>query len=280
MNINAPLPGTFIPGEPGSGTRPLGGAQNIYQFSSVASHNTNMFFANTQLTINKYVSYWAFFGARFKNGDTDGAGSFPSNQYDIRVDYGRTAAATTRLFNGVNLKLPWGITSGLFVAFTTRQPFNITIGNDLNGDTQYNDRPSFATTDCSTCQIFHTAYGDFNANPQPGEKIIPINYGNGPRFVYTELSLNKSFRWGTRPPAPPAPKAVDGKPAPKPELPPKPYELSFAAEIDNVLNHPNYAPPVGVLTSPDFGKVLSLNSTFIGSPNANRMIFIGAFFNF
>jgi len=47
-----------------------------------------------------------------------------------------------------------------------------------------------------------------------------------------------------------------------------------------VLNHPNYSTPVGVLTSPDFGKVLSLNSTFIGSPNANRMIYIGAFFNF
>jgi hypothetical protein len=92
--------------------------------------------------------------------------------------------------------------------------------------------------------------------------------------------LEKAFRWGTPPPAPPAPKAVDGKPAPKPEPPPKPYELTFGAEIDNVLNHPNDADPVGVLTSPDFGKVLSLNSTFIGSPNANRMIYIGTRFSF
>jgi hypothetical protein len=280
LNINAPLPGTYIYGEPNSGTRPLGGTQNIYQFSSVGSHNTNMLFANTQLTINKHVMYWAFFGSRYKNGDTGGATSFPSNQYDIRADYGRAAAATNRLFNGVNLTLPWGITSGVFVAFTTHQPFNITIGNDLNGDTQYNDRPSFATTDCATCQIFHTAYGVFNANPQPNEKIIPINYGNGPRFFYTEIGLEKAFRWGTPPPAPPAPKAVDGKPAPKPEPPPKPYELTFGAEIDNVLNHPNDADPVGVLTSPDFGKVLSLNSTFIGSPNANRMIYIGTRFSF
>jgi hypothetical protein len=50
--------------------------------------------------------------------------------------------------------------------------------------------------------------------------------------------------------------------------------MSFGAEIDDVLNHPNDASPVGVLTSPDFGKVLSLNSTLIGSPNANRMIYI------
>jgi hypothetical protein len=280
LNINAPLPGTYVPGQATSGVRPLGGTQNIYQFSSVGSHTTNMLFANTQLTINKHIMYWAFVGARYKNGDSGGAGSFPTNQYDVHADYGRAASATTRLFNGANFTLPWGITSDVFVAFTTRQPFNITIGNDLNGDTQYNDRPSFATASCATCQIIQTPYGTFNANPQPGEKIIPINYGDGPRFVYTELSLDKSFRWGTRPAAPPPPKAVAGKPAPKPEPPPKPYELSFGAEIDNVLNHPNDGLPVGVLTSPEFGKVLSLNSNFIGSPNANRMIYIGARFNF
>ena len=280
LNINAPLPGTFVPGDPNSGVRPLGGTQNIYQFSSAGSHNTNQLFANTQLTISKHISYWAFFGSRYKNGDSGGATSFPTNQYDVHADYGRAASATTRLFNGADFQLPWGISSGVFFAFTTRQPFNITIGNDLNGDTQYNDRPSFATTPCATCQIFHTPYGVFNSNPQPGEKIIPINSGNGPRFVYSGLNLSKSFRWGTRPPAPPAPKAVDGKPAPKPEPPPKPYELNFTAQIENVFNHPNFSTPVGVLTSPDFGKVLSLNSNFIGSPNANRMIFIGAFFNF
>jgi len=280
LNINAPLPGTYIPGQPDSGTRPLGGTQNIYQFSSVGSHSTNQLFANTQLNINKHVMYWAFFGYRLRNGDTSGATSFPTNQYDVHVDYGRSAAATTRLFNGANFTLPWGINSDIFFAFTSRQPFNITIGSDLNGDTQYNDRPSFATTDCATCQIIHTPYGTFNANPQPGEKIIPINYGNGPRFIYTGLGLNKSFRWGKLPPAPPAPPAVAGKPAPKPPTPPKPYQLNFDVEVSNPFNHPNYSAPVGVLTSPDFGKVLSLNSTFIGSPNANRMIYLGAFFNF
>ena len=35
LNTNAPLPGTFVPGQPDSGVRPLGGMQNIYQFSSL-----------------------------------------------------------------------------------------------------------------------------------------------------------------------------------------------------------------------------------------------------
>jgi hypothetical protein len=280
LNINAPLAGTYVAGQPGSGVRPLGGTQNIYQFASVGSQNMNMLFANTQLMINKHVSYWAYFRTRCNNGDSSGAASFPTNQYDLHADYGRIASATTRLFNGADFTLPWGVTLGTFIVFATRQPFNITIGNDLNGDTQFNDRPSFATVDCGTCQTLHTAYGVFHTTPQPGEKIIPINYGNGPRFFTTQLTLSKSFRWGTRPAAPLAPKAVDGKPAPKAELPPKPYELRFNAEVDNVLNHPNDSAPVGVLTSPDFGKVLALNSAFIGSPNANRMIYIGTSFSF
>ncbi len=279
-NINAPLPGTFIYGQANSGTRPLGGAQNIYQFASNGHSSSNMFFANAQLNINKYVNYWAWFGDRYKNSDTGGASSFPTNQYRVSDDYGRIASASARLFTGADIKAPWGITLDPFIAFTGHQPFNITTGTDLNGDTQFNDRPSFATAASPAGSVYKTAYGTFNANPVAGEKIIPMNYANGPRYVYTELGIRKSFRFGTAPAPPPAPKATPGKPAPKPEPPQKPYDLSFSSEVDNVFNHTNSGQPVGVLTSPDFGRSLSLNSTFIGSPNANRMIYFGTNFNF
>ncbi|MEO6923507.1 MAG: hypothetical protein ABI064_04170, partial [Acidobacteriaceae bacterium] len=71
-----------------------------------------------------------------------------------------------------------------------------------------------------------------------------------------------------------------GKPAPKPAPVVLKYRLTFAVEFDNPLNHPNRSQPVGVLSSPDFGRTLSLNSTFIGSPNANRMIFLATSFHF
>ena len=67
---------------------------------------------------------------------------------------------------------------------------------------------------------------------------------------------------------------------PRPSAPERPYQLSFGGEVDNILNHTNPGPPVGILGTPEFGRSLSLNSTFIGSPNANRMIYFGAFFNF
>jgi hypothetical protein len=282
-NINAPLPGTFIYGTPNSGVRPLGGTQNIYQFSSNASSTTNMIFANTQLHPTKNINLWAFLGNRYKNADSGGATSFPTNQYHVAADYGRVASATFRLFTGADLKLPLGLVADPFVAYLSRQPFNITTGTDLNGDTQYNDRPSFATAASPAASVYKTAYGTFNASPQPGERIIPINYGNGPRFFYTELGLRKVFHFGPLPAVPPAPAAKpgpNGKLPPPPPPPPRPYDLSFSVEGDNLFNHTNRASPVGVLTSPQFGQSLSLGSVFGGSPNANRTISLGAFFNF
>lgn len=67
---------------------------------------------------------------------------------------------------------------------------------------------------------------------------------------------------------------------PKLEPPARKYALNFVFEVDNVLNHPNDGQPVGQVSSPEFGKSLSLNSAFIGSPNANRMIYSGTFFSF
>jgi len=279
-NINAPLPGTFVYGQAGSGTRPLGGTQNIYQFASNGHSTLNFFFANAQLNLTKRINYWAWFGERFRNADTGGASSFPTNQYRVSDDYGRIASAPGRLFTGGDIRTWWGINVDPFVAYSGPQPFNITTGTDLNGDTQFNDRPSFATAASPAASVYKTAYGTFNANPVAGEKIIPINYGNGPRFVYTELGMRKNFYFGTAPPPPPAPKAEPGKPAPKPTPPPKPYNLTFNLEIDNVFNHTNAGQPIGVLSSPDFGRSLSLNSTFIGSPNANRMIYFGTSFSF
>jgi hypothetical protein len=282
-NINAPLPGTFIFGQPNSGIRPLGGTQNIYQFSSNGSSLANTVFANAQLHPTKNINIFLFTKERKASSDTGSASSFPTNQYDVAADYGRISSPAFSLFTGANIKLPYGFVVNPFVALLSRAPFNITTGADLNGDTIYNDRPSFATAASPAASVYKTPFGAFNANPLPGEKIIPINYGNGPRFTYTELGLRKTFGFGQLPPAKPTPPAKpgpDGKMPPPPPPPERPYQLNFAVEIDNIFNHTNPGPPVGILGTPEFGRSLSLNSNFIGSPNANRMIYFGVFFNF
>jgi hypothetical protein len=283
VNVNAPLPGTYNPGNPAlgiasSGTYPLGTTQPVYQFQSNGISNNNRFFARMNFNPSKHLFLFGYYTARRGYNDTAGAASFPSNSYDIAADYGRLPYPDQRIYLGGFSQLPFGLTVNAFLSSTAATPFNITTGTDLNGDTQYNDRPAFATNPTSSSEIYPTRFGTFDANPQPGEKIIPINYGTGPAFAELDLGFGRTFKFGPRPPAP---KPPPGTPTPKgPVVKPDPrYSLSFAFDAQNILNHVNAAAPVGVLTSPSFGQSISLDTSY-GGTAANRVINLRTSFSF
>ena len=277
LNINAPLPGTYNPADPSSGVRPMGGDQNVYQFSSGGMAVNNFIFANTSLQLNKRVSIFAagqFFLTQKNDAPCDTF--FPSNQYDPHVDYAREASPRVMIFAGATIKLPYNFGLNLWGSAQTGSPFNITTGTDLNGDTIYNDRPAFATNPTENSQIYKTRFGTFDANPQPGEPIIPFNYGGSPNFYFLLVHLERAFQIGPRPSTP----APANGPVPKPD---RPYTLTFAVEANNVLNHVNPGTPVGVLTSPLFGQSISLNSPFsLGalSTSSNRTVTLHCNFSF
>jgi hypothetical protein len=282
-NINAPLPGTYDPAVPSSGVRPMGGTQNIYQFSSGGMALDNFLNASTNLQVSKRVSLFAvgYFALTEKN-DAPCDTCFPSNQYDPHVDYAREATPRVQIYSGTTLKLPYGFSGSLWGSIQTGSPFNITTGTDLNGDTIYNDRPAFATNPTSNSQIYKTRFGTFDANPQPGEPIIPFNYGDSPSFYFLLVHLERAFQIGPRPATPaPAPGAPAAKgPVPKPD---RPYTLTLGVEANNVFNHTNPGTPVGVLTSPLFGQSISLNSPFsLGgiSTSSNRTVALHCNFSF
>jgi hypothetical protein len=108
-NINAPLPGTYDPSNPESGTRPLGTQQNIYEYESEGTTKRGRLSANFRLT-TKPLTLFGYYTYAHSHADTSGAGSFPSNQYDLNQDYGRAANDTRHRFyiGGVG-HLPHGI---------------------------------------------------------------------------------------------------------------------------------------------------------------------------
>lgn len=279
-NINAPLPGTYNPDDPSSGVRPLGGTQNIYQFSSGGVAQNHLIFANANLRPTKNISLFAFTDlAVTQSNDAPGDTSFPTNQYDPSVDYGREPAPRALFFAGATIQLPFGFGTNFFGSIQSGSPFNITTGTDLNGDTIYNDRPAFATNPTASSVIYKTRFGTFDANPQPGEPIIPFDYGNSPSFYMLAAHLDRAIKLGPRPSGPPAdPKAK--APAPKPD---RPFTLTFSVDAFNVFNHRNPGPPVGVLSSPYFGESISLNSPLsLGSisTSANRTVTLHCNFSF
>ncbi|MGA2170572.1 MAG: carboxypeptidase regulatory-like domain-containing protein [Terracidiphilus sp.] len=305
-NVNAYLPGTYDE-TTGTGTRPNGINENIYQFQSGGVYNQNQLMVNYNVKA-KRVSLFGFYMLNFAKADTSGASYFPSNQFDPGADYGRANFdVRNRFLLGGNLQGPYGISFSPMLVTNSGTPFNITIGQDVNGDNQFNDRPGIATS--TSTDTVHTGYGTFDLNPSANEARIPYNYGTGPGQFSMNMRVSKSLGIGPKvegaassggfggPGGPPPGGGPGGGGPPGGGLGPsglsrsggppridqaasRRYSLTFAAMTRNVFNNVNLAPPVSVLESPLFGKSNALAGGFFSSSAANRSIDLQMTFNF
>ncbi len=295
-NINAPEPGTFDPSIPGSGIRPFGGTTNIYQYDSEGIFRQNQLIANGRLSLGTKLSLFGFYTLNYANSDTSGPSSFPSNQYNIMQDYGRASFDIRhRLFLGGNISLPYAWRLNPFLVVNSGKPFDVTVGQDLNGDSIFNDRPGFATGSTPGNDVRDTSLGDFNLAPGSGN-VIPVNYGDGPASFSLNLRLSRTFAfgpevggegsggqggpWGGGHHGGPPGGGLGGRglsggggnpfgPGAKVN---RRYSLTLSASARNIFNHVNYAPQVGNLNSPQFGQSNSLATGPFSSGNAIRRI--------
>lgn len=273
-NINAPLPGTYNPADPTSGVRPLGDAAgNIYEYESEGDSVRHRLVVSLNMHTKAFGIFSNYMLSKAE-ADTSGIGNFPSNSYDLHQDWGRASNDyRDRVFFGAYSHLWRGFGLSPFLIYQSSAPFNIAVGQDLNGDTQFNDRPSFAT-DLSRPSVVRTQWGIFDTEPIAGQQIIPVNWGKGPDAFYLNMRATKNFNFG--PPLPqetPAPPPAGAKASPNTKKHPmeRKYNAGFSLDAENVLNHVNLAPPVGVLGSPLFGQSTALAGTF-GTGSANRTL--------
>jgi hypothetical protein len=274
-NINAPLPGTYNPADPDSGIRPNGKLENIYQYESEGTSKRNRIYLNVHYRTRPVTLYGIYiFG--YSNANTAGPSSFPSNQYDLHADYGRAANdLRQRAYFGALANLPWHFQLNPFLIVQSSQPFNITVGQDLNGDSLFNDRPAFAT-DLTRPSVYRTKWGNFDADPLPNQKIIPINYGTGPSLAMLQLAVSRNFAFGPKivdPNAPATPEVKPGTKASREETARK-FQMNLGIESQNILNTVNGGPPVGVLGAQLFGHSTSLSTTQFSNSQANRIIYL------
>ncbi|HYW71386.1 MAG TPA: carboxypeptidase regulatory-like domain-containing protein, partial [Pyrinomonadaceae bacterium] len=194
--LNAPLPGTFIPNIPGSGTRPLG-VNSYFEYDTTGKFNQNMLIVTFGGLVNRKISFNANYSFGKAMSDTDGSGTFASNPYDFSTEYGRTGNDVRHRFtlNG-SYRGPWGMSFSPFLILTSGTPFNITIGRDINGDLLFTDRPAIAT-DLTRSSVVFTKYGNFDTNPLPGATIIPRNYAEGPGSIIANIRVSKTIGFGT-----------------------------------------------------------------------------------
>jgi len=274
-NTNAPLPGTYQVAVPVSGTRPFGGTQNIYQYTSEGVSNSQRLTTNFFLRFGRRLVAYGYYQWQTVQSEADEG--FVSNSYNLHADYGRSANDIRHQATlGSALELPFRLRATTILILKSGAPFNITVGQDLNGDSLFNDRPAFAT-DLARSSVVKTRYGTFDTSPMPGQTIIPINFGRGPDLLVVNLNLNKTISFG--PVTHPTGSAL-AKPAPgqKPHVDRR-FSLDIGVDAQNLFNQVNLAQPVGTLNSPLFGQSIAL-AAGSGMTGANRIIELSAFMRF
>ncbi|MDQ2854698.1 MAG: hypothetical protein M3R68_00095, partial [Acidobacteriota bacterium] len=274
---------------------------NIFEYESTGRFNQNQLIATLRGPIGRRGNFNAFYVFAKANSDTDGAGTFPANSYDLTGEYGRFSRDLRHRFVVTgSFRMPWNVTLSPFAIVSSGQPFNITVGRDLNGDTLFNDRPAFAT-DLTKPGVIVTRWGAFDPNPTVGEQIIPRNFGSGPGSLTTNLRISKTFGFGKETST--AANRQNRRGAQGGDTQPagggrgggmgfpgmggggprgggggreggggfggggdtsRRYNLTVGLNFQNILNHTNLGNPVGNLSSPFFGLSTGSGGNFGG----------------
>ena len=310
INANAPYPGTPcsqlplpIPGLPPCA--PVTGG-NLYRYVSQANFKQNQLMVISNVRVGSKVQLFGYYSLNYANSDTGGVATFPSNSYDISQDYGRGSFdIRNRLFLGGSIGLPYLFRLSPFMVVSSGSPFNITSPYDLNGDSQYNDRPGLISH--ATCplpvtpvgSIYCTPLGTFDATAATGQRL-PINDGTGPRHFVMNLRLTKTIGLGSRTKAASGPVAGSGGPGgggggghrggplfggggpmTMSSSSDRRYNLTLGLNVRNVFNNVNAANPSAVLGSRFFDVSNSLQGgPFSPGSAANRRIDLQATFSF
>ena len=206
-----------------------------------------------------------------------------------------------RMTLGGTISAPLGFSFSPFVVVHSGAPFNITTGQDLNGDSIYTDRPAWAT-DLTRASVVRTKWGNFDTDPLPGQTIIPRNLGGGPAHAVVNLRVSRSFGFGqSEGEAAAVDNAASHDPAPPIGGGPggggghfgghgdahgsagslnRRYLVTFSVSARNLLNTVNLAAPIGNLNSPMFGTSNAIDTGPHSGSAGNRTIELQTRFSF
>ncbi len=290
-----------------------------YQYQSAGVYKQHQIIANGNYRPSRNFSLFGYYAFSIANANTNGATYFPTDSTNSRTDYGRAGFNNThRLFLFGNFGLPYQFSLSPFMNVNSGSPYSLSTGSDVNGDSQFNDRPMFANgassgscsatvIDPATGQPVARDFVDPLKGTPPGTVIanynrIPVSYCTGPTNVSFNLRVAKSFGFGKRAGAATTPD-VGGPPGggrrgggggggggrggPGGGGPfggggnnNHRYNFNLSAQAFDLFNYVPYAAQVGTINSPNFGKSVAIVGGFGGNQSAVRRIALQLPFNF
>jgi Carboxypeptidase regulatory-like domain len=299
-NVNAP----HDPTQPD--VRPLGNLSNVYQYASDGTYKQNQLIVNSNVRVGTKVSLFGNYTLNYANANTSGGNSFgpssfSSNQYSLTPDWGRASFDRRhRLFLVGTIAGPYALRFSPFIVAVSGSPYNVTVGQDLNSDSIFNDRPAFAADDTGAC-LSPISVCHYNPVPGPDQARVPINYLTGPTTFSVNLRVSKTFGFGKETGGPAGGDGGPGGPGGGGHSPGahgaggfgraggsvglgsatnRRYALTFSVNARNLFNRENLGTPIGDLTSPKFGQSVGLVGGPFSSQAASRKIELQASFSF
>lgn len=287
-NVTAPVfnPNTYTLAGPAPSTY-------NYQFQSGGFFKQHQVIA----TLNLQTSHLTLNGSYVYNvahSDTQGIETFASVSQNPGFDYGRATFAVRHHANILeSYSAPFGFVIASLFTVQSGTPFNLTIGNDLTGNNQFNARPTYGV--CGAVDVVATRYGCLDTNPRgKGEPIVPAGVGIGPSNMLLDLRLSKTFGVGPRVKTETGGATLSagddvsdrglGSSSSSIRLnasAPRRYSLSLVAGASNVLNIVNRGVPDGVVLSPIFNQSQSLAGGAFANPTpGNRALVFQMNFSF
>ncbi|MDD5541613.1 MAG: carboxypeptidase-like regulatory domain-containing protein [Acidobacteriia bacterium] len=281
-DVNAPLNGVY----------PFGDHQARFLTESSGKSRTQQIFVNPNVNFKKF-NLFGFYALSYGKDDNEGQ---PANPYNLRAEWGPSSFADVRhrMVVGFSAPLPLKVTISPFITASSGVPYNITTGRNVFGDGVTAGRPALlagvGAAGCTgTDLIFEPAFGCFNLNPPLGSPSIERNFGRGPATMNVSLRLFRTWSFGKKAESAGPTGRPDGRGGPRgggfPRMgggggprggggpmvmmgggggaaPGMKYNLTLSVIATNALNHANFAPPSGDLSSPFFGQFRSLAANF------------------
>jgi len=266
-------------------TGPTPSAYN-YQFLSEGFYRQNQLIISSAIQLKKFTVSGNYVLNQAKS-DTQGINSFPSLAQDPGFDYGRASFGIHQKFLLIeSYTAPHGFVFAALLAAQSGTPYNLTIGQDLTGNNQFNARPAYGT--CGDTGVMTTQYGCLDTDPAGKDKpIVPYGVGLGPANSVLHVRFSKVFGIGPR-----IKTAGEGQtftpgggnvgnrgiggggPAIRLDAAaPRRYNLTLVAGANDILNVVNLGTPNGVLLSPLFNKTQTLAGGQFGSPGPGTRSF-------
>lgn len=192
-------------------TRPNKAQGDIYQIESSAKSEAKILAVQLNRRAGKYFSFFANYSLASVKNDSDGIGSPPPNNYDLSKEWGPTTFMSRQSFFLMGrISLPKGIGLSPMLNLRSGSPFGVTLGQDLNRDNNYNDRPLGITRNADLpASLYAQVAGCRSSIPDPtnaGKTIctqtltqyLTQNFPNGikaigPGTIGFNLNISKTF---------------------------------------------------------------------------------------